>query len=386
MAKAESMAWDQAPSDGVVPEVAQTSIPEAPLLEEVVDIKELIAGWIEAGTVTVEEIIQAVEQAELSDEEIIAIYKHLIAEQVEVVGDEDGVDYSDEPGSEAKDPSHGLDLTPDTTSTDGLSLYLGVIGKVKLLTASQEVTLAKRIEEGDAVAKKQMIEANLRLVFSIAKRYQGHGVPLLDLAQEGTLGLIRAVEKFDWRKGWKFSTYATWWIRQAVQRGIADKGRTIRIPVHIVERLTKITKTERMLSGILGRQPTIEEIANDLEMDPEAIRDLLVKTQIAVPLEKPVEEGESELSEFIVDENARPPEEEAAMNIRSQELGRLLDELPEKERQILVMRYGINGNGGMTLEEIGREFSLTRERVRQLEVQALKRLKGLPEAESLRDA
>jgi RNA polymerase primary sigma factor len=272
-------------------------------------------------------------------------------------------------------------------SVDSLRLYLRSIGKVPLLTAEEEVCLAKRIERGDVAAKQHMIEANLRLVVSIAKGYLGRGMNFLDLIQEGSLGLIRAVEKFDYRRGYKFSTYATWWIRQAVTRAIADKGRTIRIPVHMVERLNKVVYAERTLIQQLGREPTPAEIAAELECSTREVREVLRMAQQPVSLEKPVgDEEDSSLADFVEDATAESPFDVASEALRRQSIGRVLASLPRREREVLEMRYGITGDRVRTLDEVGRAFNITRERVRQIESRTLKKLQTLPEAQQLREA
>jgi RNA polymerase primary sigma factor len=272
-------------------------------------------------------------------------------------------------------------------SLDSLRLYLRAIGRVPLLSAHEEVELAKRIERGDVSAKQHMVEANLRLVVSIAKGYVGRGLTFLDLIQEGSLGLIRAVEKFDYRKGYKFSTYATWWIRQAVTRAIADKGRTIRIPVHMVERLNKVAHTERTLIQRLGREPTNAEIAAELESSVQEVRDMMRMAQQPVSLEKPMGEDEdTALGDFVEDDAAPTPFEIASQHLRRESIARMLAVLPAREREVIEMRYGITGGPQCTLEEVGRAFNITRERVRQIESRTLKKLQSLPDAQPLREA
>jgi RNA polymerase primary sigma factor len=272
-------------------------------------------------------------------------------------------------------------------SLDSLRLYLRAIGRVPLLSAVEEVALAKRIERGDMSAKTHMVEANLRLVVSIAKGYVGRGLTLLDLIQEGSLGLIRAVEKFDYRRGYKFSTYATWWIRQAVTRSLADKGRTIRIPVHMVERLNKLIHTERRLIQQLGREPTVTELAGELECSVREVRDVMRIAQQPVSLEKPVgEEDDSALADFVEDVSAASPFEIASEALRRENVMRVLATLPRREREVIEMRYGIVGGRARTLEEVGRAFNITRERVRQIENRTLKKLQTLPDAQQLREA
>jgi RNA polymerase primary sigma factor len=285
---------------------------------------------------------------------------------------------------ELKRPEVDLTVEP---SLDSLRLYLRSIGRVPLLNAEEEVALAKRIERGDIAAKQHMVEANLRLVVSIAKGYVGRGLTLLDLIQEGSLGLIRAVEKFDYRRGYKFSTYATWWIRQAVTRSLADKGRTIRIPVHMVERLNKLVHAERRLIQQLGREPSPVELAEELECTVREVRDVMRITQQPISLEKPVgEEDDSALADFVEDVSAASPFEIASEALRRENVMRVLAALPRREREVIEMRYGIVGGRSRTLEEVGRAFNITRERVRQIENRTLKKLQTLPEAQHLREA
>ncbi len=286
-----------------------------------------------------------------------------------------------EPEADAEDLAFALEIT-----TDSLQLFLKDIGKVPLLTAAQEVELAKRIERGDHGAKQAMIEANLRLVVSIAKRYRNQGLPFLDLIQEGTIGLVRAAEKFDYRKGFKFSTYATWWIRQAVARALADKGRTIRMPVHVVEKLNKILRAERKLRAEVGREPTSAEIAREVEMSIEEVEGIRRTAQTPVSLEKPVgDDDESEFGHFLTDEAQPLPDESADLTMRNEALAKALSLLPERDRQVLELRFGLNGYAPQTLDEVGRTFNVTRERIRQIESQSLKKLRALAEAEPLRD-
>jgi RNA polymerase primary sigma factor len=273
-------------------------------------------------------------------------------------------------------------------SLDSLRLYLRAIGRVPLLSAEEEVALSKRIERGDIAAKQHMVEANLRLVVSIAKGYIGRGLTFLDLIQEGSLGLIRAVEKFDYRRGYKFSTYATWWIRQAVTRAIADKGRTIRIPVHMVERLNKLVHAERRLIQQLGREPSTEELAAELECSAREVREVMRMAQQPLSLEKPVgdEQDSSALADLIEDVGSESPFEIASEAMRRENVTRVLACLPPRERGVIEMRYGITGGRPRTLEEVGRAFDITRERVRQIESRTLKKLQTLPDAQQLREA
>ena len=276
---------------------------------------------------------------------------------------------------------------PREVSTDALQLFLKDIGKVDLLSAAQEVELAKRIERGDRSARQEMVEANLRLVVSIAKKYRNQGLPFLDLIQEGTIGLVRAAEKFDYRKGFKFSTYATWWIRQAVARALADKARTIRMPVHVVEKLNKIVRSERKLRAELGCEPTAMAIGQDLDLTSDEVEHIRRSAQTPVSLEKPVgDEGESEFGHFITDENMPRPDEEAEVAMRKETLGRILRTLPSRQRQVLELRFGLHGRNPCTLDEVGRTLNVTRERIRQIEKQGLSKLSTLADAATLRGA
>jgi RNA polymerase primary sigma factor len=356
-------------------------------LPEVEELQKLVTEGQEKGFLTYDEIVAGLDDVELTKEQVEDFYTYLIDHGVELLEGEQHKHPPHEqpiPEEEAKAPPK-LDLTVEP-SLDSLRLYLREIGKVPLLTADEEVYLAKRIERGDMSAKTQMIEANLRLVVSIAKGYLGRGLSFLDLIQEGSLGLIRAVEKFDYRKGFKFSTYATWWIRQAVTRAIADKARTIRIPVHMVEKLNKVVHIERQLVQRLGREPKPEEIADELEMTTEEVREILRMAQLPVSLEKPIgEEEESALGDFVPDEQAESPFDTASLSLRREDIEAALASLPPRERNVLEMRYGLNGEPPRTLEEVGRAFGVTRERIRQIENNTLKKLETLPEAQGLKD-
>ena len=278
-----------------------------------------------------------------------------------------------------------LDLEPAAT-TDGLQLLLKGIGKVRLLTAREEVALAKRIERGSFEAKQRMVESNLRLVVSIAKRYRNQGLPFLDLIQEGTLGLVRAAEKFDYRRGFKFSTYATWWIRQAIARSLADKARTIRIPVHIVERLNRIGRAERKLLTGLGREPTDEEIAEVTGIEPEEVESIRRRAQAPISLEKPIgDEEQSEFGRLIADEHAESPYERAVETLTNEALREALENLSDRERRVLELRYGLGDQHPRTRDEVGLAFNVTRERIRQIDNQVLTKLRNLREAQQLRD-
>jgi RNA polymerase primary sigma factor len=356
-------------------------------LPDVEELQKLVASGQEKGFLTYDEIVKGIEEIELTKEQVEDFTTYLIDHGVELVeGEEHKRLPHEQPLVEDEvKAAPKLDLTVEP-SLDSLRLYLREIGKVPLLTADQEVYLAKRIERGDMSAKTQMIEANLRLVVSIAKGYLGRGLSFLDLIQEGSLGLIRAVEKFDYRKGYKFSTYATWWIRQAVTRAIADKARTIRIPVHMVEKLNKVVHIERQLVQRLGREPKPEEIAEELEMTTEEVREILRMAQHPVSLEKPIgEEEDSELGDFVEDENIETPDEAASLTLRRSDIENALNALPERERQVIELRFGLTGGQPCTLEEVGKAFGVTRERIRQIENNTLKKLEGLPEAQALRD-
>ena len=355
-------------------------------LPDVEELHKLVQDGTEKGFLTYDEIVAGLEEVDLSKEQIEDFYTYLIDHSIELVeGEQHKHPPHEQPALAEEEKGPKLDLSVEP-SLDSLRLYLREIGKVPLLTADQEVYLAKRIERGDMSAKTHMIEANLRLVVSIAKSYLGRGLSFLDLIQEGSLGLIRAVEKFDYRKGYKFSTYATWWIRQAVTRAIADKARTIRIPVHMVEKLNKVVHIERQLVQRLGREPQPEEIALELEMTTEEVREILRMAQLPVSLEKPIgEEEESELGDFVQDEMAESPFDTASVQLRREDIQKALDSLPERERKVIELRFGLTGAQPCTLEEVGRAFGVTRERIRQIENNTLKRLETLPEAQGLRD-
>ena len=353
-------------------------------LPKVEEVRRLAVEGREKGYLTYDEIVAGLEEAEVSKEQVEDFHAYLTDIGVEVL-DADAAKLR-RGAVERDEDAPGLDLSVEP-SLDSLRLYLREIGRVPLLTKQQEVSLAKRIERGDAQAKEDMVQANLRLVVSIAKSYLGRGLSFLDLIQEGSLGLIRAVEKFDYRRGFKFSTYATWWIRQAVTRAIADKSRTIRIPVHMVEKLNRVVHYERQLLQKLGRDPRPEEIAAGLEMTVQEVRDIQRMAQMPVSLEKPVgEEDDSELGDFVEDQQAPSPFEETSLNLRTEDIQRVLDALPERERRVIELRFGLNGHVPATLEEVGRTFGVTRERIRQIENNTLRKLEVLPEAQRLRDS
>ncbi|HSJ93471.1 MAG TPA: sigma-70 family RNA polymerase sigma factor [Gaiellaceae bacterium] len=339
-------------------------------------IEALVDRGEEAGCVNLGEATALVQELGLDDDATEALFDEL---------DSRGIDVTDDCGREGASPTYvNGDLASSTT--DALQLFLNEVGRHKLLTADEEVALAKRIERGDEQAKEQMVNANLRLVVSIAKRYQGHGLSLLDLIQEGIIGLIRAVEKFDWRKGFKFSTYATWWIRQAVQRGVANKSRTIRIPVHIVEREQRIARAERELVVKLGRDPTDQEIAKAARLSVKQVREVRAAARAVTSLDKPVGDDDgTALGELFAGESDMP-EEEIDVSLREEALRQALDDLPDRARDILRLRYGLGGQDPQSLESIGRDLGLTRERVRQIEQEALSRLAVSRELEALREA
>jgi RNA polymerase primary sigma factor len=346
---------------------------EVPDILETEEAKGLLESAQARGSVRPEEIALAFDQLDFDAAEIDDFYSALDELEIEVV---QGV-VEEEPDAEPE---------VHEVSTDALQLFLKDIGRVALLTAAQEVELAKRIERGDHSAKQEMVEANLRLVVSIAKKYRNQGLPFLDLIQEGTIGLVRAAEKFDYRRGFKFSTYATWWIRQAVARALADKARTIRMPVHVVEKLNKIVRSERKLRGELGREPSSAEIAHDLDLSPDEVEHIRRSSQVPVSLEKPVgDEDESEFGHFITDESSPLPDEAAEEALRKDQLTKILGMLSARERRVLEMRYGLNGEQPRTLDEVGRAFNVTRERIRQIENQCLKKLRALADAQKLQD-
>ena len=343
-------------------------------LLETDEARGLFESGRENGSVTPEEIALAFDELELEPGQLDELYQALEEQHIEIVSSGDEAD-------DAEAEEHALEA-----STDALQLFLKDIGRVELLTAAQEVELAKRIERGEHRAKQEMIEANLRLVVSIAKRYRNQGLPFLDLIQEGTIGLVRAAEKFDYRKGFKFSTYATWWIRQAVARALADKARTIRMPVHVVEKLNKIVRTERKLRAEFGREPSSAEIARELDLTVDEVDQIRRSAQTPVSLEKPVgDEEESEFGHFLTDENVPLPDEAAETTMRKETLRRILGTLSHRERRVLELRYGLDGEHPRTLDEVGRTFNVTRERIRQIENQSLKKLRALAESVSLRD-
>jgi len=343
---------------------------------EVILRSEELSALLEAaeasGQLRQSELQEVVEPLELDPLEVDAVYIELDRRGIDLLPD-------DEPEKEQAPPPPPPAVQPVETTTDALQLFLREAGRHALLTAAQEVSLAKRIEAGDMAAKTRMIQSNLRLVVSIAKNYRNQGLPFLDLIQEGTLGLIRAVEKFDWRRGYKFSTYATWWIRQAVARALADKARTIRMPVHIVERMQKMNRAERTLWMELGREPTLEEIAAEASLPVEQAREVRAAARASASLDQPVGEQEDAVFGDFVAGDDPLPEDSVEISLRSEALALALNSLPERERQVLVLRYGLVDEEPKTLEEIGKRLGLTRERVRQIELESLRRLANLRE-------
>jgi RNA polymerase primary sigma factor len=352
------------------------------------DLRQLVDAAEERGNVLQSELNDVLEPLSLDALETDGVYRELETRQIDVVLDvnEDGEiqpqpEPEPEPEPEKAQPPP-LQISWETT-TDALQLFLREAGRHPLLTAAQEVELAKKIEKNDMAAKTRMIQSNLRLVVSIAKNYRNQGLPFLDLIQEGTLGLIRAVEKFDWRRGYKFSTYATWWIRQAVARALADKARTIRMPVHIVERMQKMNRAERQLWAVLGREPSLEEIADEANLPLQQAKEVKAAARASTSLDAPVGEAdEAVLGDFVAGEGPLP-EEQVEDSLRSQTLATALRALPDRHRDVVVLRYGLADADPKTLEEIGRRLGLTRERVRQIEVEALKRLASLHEMEAV---
>jgi RNA polymerase primary sigma factor len=360
-------------------------------LQELEEVKGLVAKGQQVGVLSYAEIQGAVSELDMDEADMEELHGFLERSEIELVED---IDPATAAGSEVerapdkrgrRKAKTALDLKPDMT-TDSLQLFLKDIGKVRLLTAQEEVDLAKRIWRGDLAAKQKMVESNLRLVVSIAKNYRNQGLPFLDLIQEGTIGLVRAAEKFDYRKGFKFSTYATWWIRQAVARAVADKARTIRIPVHIVEKLNKIRRAERSLVTALGREPTAEEIAELTGIDPEEVDSIKRSAEAPISLEKPVGDDEaSEFGQFIADQQAESPYERAVEILTKEALREALENLSYRERRVLELRYGLGGEHPRTLHEISSTFNITRERIRQIQNQSLEKLRSLREAQKLRD-
>ena len=367
----------------------QMEMDKAQFAEQLKNLVEL--GKKKKNVLEYQEINDFFKGITLNNEQMDLIFEYLEANGVDVlrVTEDDALlDNEDMHMEEDEVDLENIDLSvPEGVSIeDPVRMYLKEIGKVPLLSAEEEIELAKRMENGDQAAKKRLAEANLRLVVSIAKRYVGRGMLFLDLIQEGNLGLIKAVEKFDYHKGFKFSTYATWWIRQAITRAIADQARTIRIPVHMVETINKLIRVSRQLLQELGREPTPEEIAAELDMPVERVREILKISQEPVSLETPIgEEEDSHLGDFIQDDNVPVPAEAAAQTLLKEQLDEVLDTLTEREQKVLRLRFGMNDGRARTLEEVGKEFDVTRERIRQIEAKALRKLRHPSRSRKLRD-
>jgi RNA polymerase primary sigma factor len=349
------------------------------------EVRVLADEGRESGYLTTDRVADALQDVELTPDQVDGIYSLFADLGIDILE-------GDGPTVEAVEPKPDeeviarLDLSVKTPTNDPVRMYLKEIGKVPLLTAEEEVSLAKRIEHVDLEAKRKLIEANLRLVVSIAKRYVGRGMLFLDLIQEGNLGLIRAVEKFDYRKGFKFSTYATWWIRQAITRAIADQARTIRIPVHMVETINRLIRVQRQLLQDIGREPTPEEIAAEMGTTAQKVREVLKISQEPVSLETPIgEEEDSQLGDFIEDEDATMPVEAVSEIMQKEELDHVLGTLTHRERKVIELRFGLKGGHPKTLEEVGSAFGVTRERIRQIEAKTLAKLKAYRESQRLRD-
>jgi len=348
-------------------------------------IEELIEKGKKQGVLTYHEVMDALQDVDLSPEQIDEIYDRLSGLGIEILPE---TEMEETEGTEVEENLGDVDLSvPEGVSIDDpVRMYLKEIGRVPLLTAEEEIELAKRIEQGDEEAKRRLAEANLRLVVSIAKRYVGRGMLFLDLIQEGNLGLIKAVEKFDYRKGYKFSTYATWWIRQAITRAIADQARTIRIPVHMVETINKLIRVSRQLLQEYGREPTPEEIAEKMGISVERVREIQKIAQEPISLETPIgEEEDSHLGDFIEDEDALAPAEAASYMLLREQLEGVLDSLTPREEKVLRLRFGLDDGRSRTLEEVGKEFGVTRERIRQIEAKALRKLRHPSRSKKLKD-
>lgn len=356
--------------------------------------KKLLAKGKKNGLLTYKEIIDTLEAIDLDPEEIDEIYQKIEDNDIDIMGEKDDDLISDDDDDENKEKvaetedvtKEDLTVPKGITVDDPVRMYLKEIGKIPLLTGTEEIDLAKRMEDGDEIAKKKLAEANLRLVVSIAKRYVGRGMLFLDLIQEGNLGLMKAVEKFEYRKGFKFSTYATWWIRQAITRAIADQARTIRIPVHMVETINKLVRVQRQLVQELGRDPTHEEIGNEMGLEVERVREIMKIAQEPVSLETPIgEEEDSHLGDFIPDEDVLAPADAATFTMLREQLIEVLDSLTPREQKVLKLRFGLDDGRARTLEEVGKEFEVTRERIRQIEAKALRKLRHPSRSKKLKD-
>ncbi|OGY25773.1 MAG: RNA polymerase sigma factor RpoD [Candidatus Woykebacteria bacterium RBG_16_44_10] len=343
---------------------------------------ELVKKGKEVGFVTQDEVLTVFPDAESRVQELDDLYTHLAEEGIDVL--EVGTEEELKPGDLEKE-LEVLTTLAEGQISDPVRMYLKEIGRVSLLTAAEEVELAQKAEKGSLAAKERLINSNLRLVVSIAKKYVGRGLSLLDLIEEGNIGLMRAVEKFDWRKGYKFSTYATWWIRQAITRAIADQARTIRIPVHMVETINRFIRTSRKLMQELGREPTPDEVAKEMGIEPEKVREIIKVSQEPTSLEAPVgEEKDSTLGDFIPDEEVRP-EDQASAELLKSHLAEVLDTLNDREKKVLRLRFGLEDGRQRTLEEVGREFGVTRERIRQIEAKAIRKLRHPTRSKKLKD-
>lgn len=342
------------------------------------------------------EINDAFKGLELTEDKMDLVLEYLEKQKIDIVNAEVGVDNAEDlildnddiilDDEDEVEIIDDVDVLEGVSTEDPVRMYLKEIGNVPLLTTEQEVELAKRVEAGDEEAKKQLTEANLRLVVSIAKKYVGRGMPFLDLIQEGNMGLMKAVDKFDYTKGYKFSTYATWWIRQAITRAIADQARTIRIPVHMVETINKLIRVSRQLLQELGREPTPEEIAKEMDMSVERVREILKISQEPVSLETPIgEEEDSHLGDFIQDDNVPVPADAAAFTLLKEQLVEVLSTLTDREQKVLRLRFGLDDGRARTLEEVGKEFNVTRERIRQIEAKALRKLRHPSRSRKLKD-
>ena len=346
-------------------------------------IEALIEMGKSKGVLTYKEVMDTLDELELDSEQIERIYDRFEALNIDVVEE---MEIPDDITSDISELESDLGSTEGVAIDDPVRMYLKEIGKVPLLSAAEEIEIAKRMADGDQDAKKQLAEANLRLVVSVAKRYVGRGMLFLDLIQEGNLGLIKAVEKFDYRKGYKFSTYATWWIRQAITRAIADQARTIRIPVHMVETINKLIRVNRQLLQEYGREPRPDEIAREMGISEEKVREIIKVAQEPVSLETPIgEEEDSHLGDFIPDDDAPAPAEVAAFTLLKEQLMEVLDTLTPREEKVLRLRFGLDDGKARTLEEVGREFNVTRERIRQIEAKALRKLRHPSRCKKLKD-
>ncbi len=353
-----------------------------------INIDKIVNKGKKQGFITQEEILKLFPDAEERVEELDDLYAKFLAEGVDVfesVTEEDIIE-DEKASSELTKELEVLATLEDKALTDPVRMYLKEIGRIPLLTAEQEIDLAQGIEKGSRAARKRLIQSNLRLVVSIAKKYAGRGMSFLDLIQEGNQGLMRAVEKYDWRRGYKFSTYATWWIRQAITRAIADQARTIRIPVHMVETINKLIRTARKLAQELGREPTAEEIGAEMEMNSDRVREIFKIAQETTSLEKPVGDDENSLlGDFIEDTSQPAPDVQASKQLLKENIEEVLVTLSDREARVLKMRFGLDGYRPMTLEEVGREFGVTRERIRQIEAKALRKLKHSSRRKKLQD-